>query len=118
MGASCIAAKSRHALGTGWTLRQTQGSAIFEIYRVIARPFQLSSTSQAERLSDAKTLELQARLVELESQNQKLQELLDYVEPQAIQTPHVLGKAIVAPVIGRSDDLWLQQIKLCRGSKA
>lgn len=108
------------ALATGWTIRQTQGSAIFEIYRMIVRPFQLSSTFQAERLTDARTLELQARLVELESQNQKLQELLDYVESQAIQKRPMprLGKAIVAPVVGRSADQWWQQITLGRGSKA
>jgi rod shape-determining protein MreC len=126
------------ALGTAWTIRQTQGSAIFEVYQVITSPLQLRST-QAERLSDARTLELQARLVELESQNQKLQELLGYVgsqyvarqgeaalkasTQQATQTHRVmpqgsLGKAIVAAVVGRSADHWWQQITLSRGSKA
>jgi len=126
------------ALGTAWTIRQTQGSAIFEVYQVITSPLQLRST-QAERLSDARMMELQARLVELESQNQKLQELLGYVGPQyvarqgeaalqastqqATQThpamPQAsLGKAIIAAVVGRSADHWWQQITLSRGSEA
>ena len=115
------------SLGTAWIIRQTQGAAIFEIYQVITSPFQSSST-QTERLSDAKMLELQARLVELESQNQKLQELLGYVEPhiaklgeaalQASPPQGNLGKAIVATVVGRSADQWWQQVTLGRGSKA
>lgn len=108
------------ALGTAWIIRQTQGSAIFETYQVITSPFQSSSTYQAERLSDAKMLELQARLVELESQNQKLQELLGYVKPQTHQAipQQRLGKAIVATVVGRSADQWWQQVTLGRGSSS
>ncbi len=103
------------ALGTAWTIRQTQGGAIFEIYQLITSPLELSST-KAERLSDAKMLELQARLVELESQNQKLKQLLGYVKsaPQAAEQ----GRAIASPVVGRSADHWWQQITLGRGSNA
>ena len=53
---------------------------------------------------------MQQRLVELESQNQKLQDLLGY----AATNPQ---KGIAAPVIGRSADHWWQQITLGRGSK-
>lgn len=103
------------ALGTAWTIRQTQGGAIFEIYQVITSPLELSST-KAERLSDAKMLELQAKVVELESQNQKLKQLLGYIKsaPQAAGQ----GRAIAAPVVGRSADHWWQQVTLGRGSNA
>lgn len=98
------------ALGTALAIRQTQASAIFEVYQVITRPFQ-SSPTQAERLSDARMLELQARVVELESQNKKLQELIKYAAPRSPQ-------AIAAPVIGRSGDRWWQHVTLGRGSQA
>lgn len=99
------------ALGTAWTIRQTQGSIISEVYQVITRPFQ-SSPTQAELVGDARLLELQARVVELESQNQKLKQLLGYVKQS-----HLAG-AIAAPVVGRSADNWWQQVTLGRGSTA
>lgn len=97
------------ALSTAWLLRQTQGALLFEAYQLIARPFQSESTSQ-ERLTDARVLELQERLSELESQNQKLKELLDYSETQKRQ-------GIVAPIVARSADHWWQHVTLGRGSK-
>lgn len=99
------------AIGTAWVLRQTQAAVIFNTYQVITRPFHTAPT-QAERLSDAQFQELQARLVELTSQNQKLKELLDYQPPKG--TP----QGIVAPVVGRSADHWWQQVTLGRGSQA
>lgn len=98
------------ALVAAWAIRQTQGAAIFEMYQVITRPFQ-SEPTQAERLGNARMLELQARLVELESQNQKLKELLDYVAPGEKR------RGIAAPVVGRSADHWWQQVTLGRGSQ-
>jgi rod shape-determining protein MreC len=99
------------AVGAAWALRQAQGSAIFEVYQIITLPFQ-SNPTQAKQLSDARMLELQARVVELESQNQKLQKLLGYVAPAQSRRP------IAAPVVGRSADQWWQQITLGRGTKA
>lgn len=98
------------ALIAAWVIRQTQGSAIFEVYQVVTRPFQ-SSLTRTEQLSDARMLELQARLVELESQNQNLKELLGYVTQS-----RAVG-AIAAPVVGRSADHWWQQVTLGRGSR-
>jgi rod shape-determining protein MreC len=97
------------ALSTAWLLRQTQGAVLFEAYQLISRPFQSESTSQ-ERLTDARVLELQERLSELESQNQKLKELLDYSETQKRQ-------GIVAPIVARSADHWWQHVTLGRGSQ-
>lgn len=98
------------ALGSAWLVRQTQGSLIYEVYRGLANPFvgQPAQTDQAPK--DPRVLELEQRLVELESQNRKLQELLGY-----IQQPPKDGT--VAPVIGRSADHWWQQVTLGRGQQ-
>lgn len=90
-------------------LRQTQGTALFEVYRWLTLPFQPQVDVEQLALENAAVRELQARVVELESQNQRLKQLLDYSEAQ--------GKGIVAPVIGRSADHWWQQITLGRGSR-
>jgi len=95
-------------LGAAWLVRQTQGAAIFEAYQLMSRPFQVGPTKE-ERLIDARVMELQERLVELETQNQKLKELLDYSKPQTKQ-------GIVASIVGRSADHWWRQVTLGRGS--
>lgn len=97
------------ALGGAWLIRQTQGSALFEVYSWATRPFQADAYQQ-EQLLNARTEELQGRITELEIQNQKLQELLGYVATQK-------AKGIVAPVVGRSADHWWQQVTLGRGSR-
>lgn len=97
------------ALGSAWLIRQTQGAMILETYQVLSRPFQ-SGPTREERLTDARVQELQERLVELESQNQKLQELLGSVKESSKQ-----GK--IAPVIGRSAGHWWEQLTLGRGSR-
>lgn len=97
-------------LSAGWLIRQTQGTAVLEAYQLLSRPFQ-SGQPQQEQLTDARVRELQQQLVELESQNQKLQELLDYEKTQKQQ-------GAFAPIIGRSADHWWQQVTLGRGRKA
>jgi rod shape-determining protein MreC len=97
------------ALGTAWTVRQTQGVAIFEIYQWVSRPFQGQPPNE-EIWKNAQIEELQQRLVELESENQQLKGLLGYVANRP-------DKGIVAPIIGRSADHWWQQITLGRGSQ-
>lgn len=100
------------ALGSAWLIRQTQSGLIYEAYRGLARPFIGNEPTQAaEQPKDPRMLELEQRLVELESQNRQLQELLGYVEQRSSQ-------GTVAPVIGRSADHWWQQIVLGRGSQA
>jgi len=96
------------ALGSAFYLRQTQGRLILEMYQLVAGPIPVQPSLE-ERLINAKILELQGRLEELESQNLELRELLDY------QT--TTGKRqIVAPIVGRSADHWWKQIILGRGS--
>ncbi len=95
------------ALGSAWLIRQTQGSLVYEVYRGLASPF-VNEAAQPVAPKDARTLELEQRVAELQSQNRQLQGLLDYVEKAPSQ-------GLVAPVIGRSADHWWQQITLGRG---
>ncbi len=97
------------ALGTALWVRQTQGGVLLETYQLITRPFH-SKPTQQDRLVSAQTQELQQRLVELESRNQRLEELLGFVS--AKKTP-----GVTAPVIGRSADHWWQEVVLGRGSR-
>jgi rod shape-determining protein MreC len=99
------------ALGAAVTLRQTQGAAVYEVYQGLIRPFQIGPT-QAERLRDARIIELQTRIAELENQNKKLQEMVGYAAEQKST------KDVVAPIIGRSADHWWQQVTIGRGSSS
>ncbi|MEG4348952.1 rod shape-determining protein MreC [Microcoleus sp. LAD1_D5] len=96
------------AVTAAWGVRQTQGAAVFEVYNWVTRPFHANGSGQEELIS-ARTQELQAQLLELENQNQKLKELLGYVSAKK-------PTGIVAPVVGRSADHWWQQVTLGRGS--
>ncbi|MEG4211506.1 rod shape-determining protein MreC [Microcoleus sp. S13_B4] len=96
------------AVTAAWGVRQTQGAAVFEVYNWVTRPFHANGSGQEEIIS-ARTQELQAQLLEVENQNQKLKELLGYVSPKKPQ-------GIVAPIVGRSADHWWQQVTLGRGS--
>jgi rod shape-determining protein MreC len=95
------------ALGAAWAIRQTQGTAVLELYHWLSRPFVGERVVQAETI---RVRELEQRLVELESQNRQLQDLLGYVTEKP-------DEGIVAPVIGRSAGHWWQQIVLGRGSR-
>lgn len=96
------------AIGSAVLIRQTGAAALFEVYQLLSRPFH-PSPAQESLLLNAKTQELQQRLIELESQNQKLKELLGY----AAQKPK---SGVSAPVVGRGADHWWQQVILGRGS--
>lgn len=95
------------ALGTAWAIRQTQGTWVMEAYRWLAQPLEGSATSD-EVLESARNQELHQRILELESQNRELKQLLGYKAtlPQ---------EGVAAPVIGRGADHWWQQVTLGRG---
>ena len=95
-------------IGLAWLIRQTQGVAIMETYQFLSRPFQ-SSVSKQELLQDAETRELRYRLTELESQNQRMKELLQVKANQA-------DAGVWAVVIGRGADSWWNQILVGKGS--
>jgi rod shape-determining protein MreC len=95
-------------IGLAWLIRQTQGVAIMETYQFLSRPFQ-SSISKQELLQDAETRELRYRLTELESQNQRMKELLQ------VKANHA-DAGVWAVVIGRGADSWWNQILVGKGS--
>ncbi len=95
-------------IGLAWVIRQTQGVAIMETYQFLSRPFQSSVTKQ-ELLQDAQVRELRYRLTELESQNQRMKELLKIkVNP--------MKNEVWTTVIGRGADSWWNQILIGKGS--
>lgn len=100
-------------LGGAWTIRETKGALLREIYQGITSPFQMlqSGTIPEQSIQDARFLELRTRIVDLESQNQKLKNLLGYTEKESGKQ-----KPIIARVVGRSADNWWQQVILNRGT--
>ena len=102
-------------VGSACILRQTQGELVLETYQAITRPLEMlqSGPTPEERLRDARILELQTRIVDLESQKTKLQDLLGYVEKEPLAS-----RPIPARVVGRSADQWWQQVFLNRGANA
>jgi rod shape-determining protein MreC len=100
---------------SAWTFRQTQGAVLVEIYQGITRPFKTlqPGITPENRIRDARLLELQTRIADLESENQKLQSLLGYIKEEPVSK-----NPIIARVIGRSADQWWQQLTLNSGKKA
>lgn len=100
------------AVGGAWTLRQTQGGLLLEVYQGITRPLQMfqPAPNAEEWRRDAKIMELNTRIQELETQNNQLKGLLKYTEPQK-----TVGPGVSARVVGRSADSWWQQVVLNRG---
>lgn len=99
------------AIGTALGIRQTNGAFVYEMYQLIARPFNVNAAPE-KQLENAYVLDLQQRVVELENQNQKLRELIDYKENSELDT------TTLAAVIGRSADHWWQQLTLNKGTRA
>ena len=97
-------------LGIAWSVSQTQGRGISELYRLLTLPLQTDSDQQEQWLK-AETWALQQQVAELEAQNRTLQTLLKHPD---IQT----NQAIAAPLIGRGADDWWQQIILGKGQTA
>lgn len=96
-------------LGVAWVTRQTQGAFVYELYYYLTQPLRLVATPP-QWVNDARSLEMQQRLIELENQNRQLQQLLGEVG-------QLNAKAVPAPVIGRTPDYWWQQITLGRGER-
>jgi rod shape-determining protein MreC len=100
-------------ISSAWALRETKGALLRELYQSISSPLQMlhSGTMPEPNLRYAKMLELETRIAELESQNEKLKSLVRYVEKE-VQSQ----KPIIARVVGRSADHWWQHVILNRGS--
>ena len=99
------------AVGSAWGIRQTNGAFINETYQALTRPFHTEPTAD-EQIESAYMLELQERVIELESQNQQLRQLIDY------QADSPLEKTTSAAIIGRSADHWWQQLTVNKGTRA
>jgi rod shape-determining protein MreC len=97
------------ALSSAWFMRATEGAALYEAYHWLTRPLQPGLNYEQE-LESSYILELQQRIVELESQNRALRELENY---EATLTQ----PGIRAAVIGRAADHWWQHLILNRGSR-
>ncbi|MBE9167647.1 rod shape-determining protein MreC [Pleurocapsales cyanobacterium LEGE 06147] len=97
------------AISAAWFLEQTGVAPLTEIYYFLVSPFLSKQQLILEdKLTNARILELEQRIAELEQQNQQLQKFLDYSQNQ--QQP-----IINAPIIGRSADRWWQQVTLGKG---
>lgn len=96
-------------LAAAVALHETGGAPIYEVYRWVTRPLH-PGPSRETILRSGYTQELQQRIVELESQNRSLRQI---VEGEAIALP----KSIPSAVIGRSAGDWWQQIIISRGSR-
>ncbi|NUN64211.1 rod shape-determining protein MreC [Pseudanabaena biceps] len=95
-------------IGLAWLIRQTQGVVIMETYQFFSRPFQ-SIVPKQELLQDAQVRELRYRLTELESQNQRMKQLLNV-------RPSPTDSGLWATVIGRGADSWWNQMLIGKGS--
>jgi rod shape-determining protein MreC len=96
-------------LGVAWGVRQSNAGVFIELYALLSRPFQ-DTTDQRALLETAQSRELQQRITELESENRRLQGLLDYRE-------NTSQEGVIAPVIGRSSDHWWQHLTVAKGSR-
>lgn len=97
------------AISSAWIMRATEGAALYEAYHWLTRPLQPGLNYEQE-LENSYILELQQRIVELESQNRALRELENY--EATLNQP-----GIRAAVIGRAADHWWQHLILNRGSR-
>ena len=103
------------AVLAAFLVRQTQGAALSELYYWMQRPFvtvseRLGQQPPPPEFDRPRIQELEAKVQDLQTQNQNLQKLLNYVKSK----PN--DKGIVAPIIARSPDHWWEQILLGRGS--
>lgn len=98
------------AVGFVALTRQTNGIFLFESYHLLSGVFRPNPT-QEKLLANAQFNELQQRLTELESQNQRMRDILGLQSQE--QQP-----GIPAAIVGRSSDHWWQQIVLGRGSQS
>lgn len=99
------------ALMMALLIKQTQAAVLSEVYYFMVSPFQSQKQLILEdRLTNARILELEQRVTELEEQNQQLKQLFDYGKTQEVETT-------ISPIIGRSRDRWWHRLTLGKGSQ-
>ena len=98
------------ALAVAWLLKHFQAAPILEAHYLMSTPFQSRSQLEIEdRLTNARILELEQKITELEQQNKQFSQLIDRVDTEN-------QKDIIAPIIGRSVSNWWSQATLGKGS--
>ena len=98
------------ALSIAWLLKYAQAAPIMEIYGLVVSPFTSEQQLLLEnKLTNARILELEQRLEELEQQNAQFKKLLAY---QASESK----SGVIAPIIGRNVESWWHQVILGKGS--
>lgn len=98
------------AFAAAWMFNYWQGAPLMEAQYLLSLPFQSQNQLLIEdRLANARILELEQKIVELEQQNKQVTELLQKVNPK-------LQSDLIAPIIGRNVDSWWNQVTLGKGS--
>jgi rod shape-determining protein MreC len=91
-------------------VRLSKGALLNDAYALLSRPF-WPGTAQSEWLRSAQSVEDQARLQTLTSENARLRQLLGLQRTSGEQT-------ISAPVISRQTGGWWQQLVIGKGALA
>lgn len=98
------------ALVIAWLLKNSQAAPIVEAYYLVTAPFQSQKQLEIEdRLTNARILELEQRITELEQQNKQFTELTKQLDQEK-------QADIIAPIVGRNVDNWWSQITIGKGS--
>ena len=98
------------ALSIAWLFKYTKAVPMMEVYHIAVAPFTSNRQLLLEdRLTNARILELEQRIEELEQQNSQFKKLLAYNTSEA-------KSGIIAPIIGRNVDSWWHQVILGKGS--
>ncbi|VEP16232.1 Rod shape-determining protein MreC [Hyella patelloides LEGE 07179] len=97
-------------LAIAWFLKYFQAAPIVEAHYLMSAPFQSQNQLKIEdRLTNARILELEQRITELEQQNKQFTELVKQVDTEQ-------QSDVIAPIISRSVDSWWNQVTLGKGS--
>ena len=106
------------ALMLAWLIRYVQAAPIMEFFYLISAPFQSQKQLSIEdHLTNARILELEQNLVELEQQNAQFRALIDSSSTENKNPSELKSGDVIAPIIARDVDNWLDQVILGKGSK-
>ncbi len=98
------------ALSVAWLFKYFQAAPIMELYYLVVFPFTSDRQLLLEdHLANARILELEQRIEELEQQNAQFQKIVDYQGSQS-------KSGVIAPIIGRNMDSWWHQVILGKGT--
>ncbi len=97
-------------LSAAWLFKYVRAVPMMEFYHLVVSPFVSDRQLLLEdRLTNARILELEQRIDELEQQNTQLQEIVAYKTSQ-------VKSGVIAPIIGRNVNSWWNQVILGKGA--